>query len=420
MHTAARSYLSTGVALIGAGAIAMSPVAPPLPDVKVPSWSTMGVELNAAVNPLQTWIEVFGQAAENLAILGQQFAERPAPILQQIIENQLSNIETLAPAVESFAQGLLASLSPTNPDGVPAHLREAFEMILAGNPAEGVPAIFQAFLQPLLFPALGLLVPVQGIITQTAQNVLDVANQALTVVAIGAIGLLTPVVSGFSAVGAAAQAVVDAANDGDLLGVVAAVLDAPGVIVGGVLNGFGFDGGLLTPMSGTIAALLTLRNTIADALKPNPPTVSLLADTSSGAAEETVDTVNFEITDGEPVLAPDAAGRGVPEAPTPEAGGGAPVTEDDSTEEEIVDDTSEEEAPEAEAPEEEAPEEALEDELTDEELTDEEVTEEDTTAEDTSAEDTAEQESADNAENENTDAGDTDKAGDDDGAGSED
>lgn len=109
MHIAARSYLSTGVALVGAGAIAVSPVAPPVPDVEVPTLSTIGVELNAAVNPLQTWIEVFGTAAQNLSVLGQQIAERPAPILQQIIENQLSNIETLAPAVQSFVTGFVNS-----------------------------------------------------------------------------------------------------------------------------------------------------------------------------------------------------------------------------------------------------------------------------------------------------------------------
>jgi hypothetical protein len=395
MHIAARSYLSTGVALVGAGAIAISPVAPPLPDVKVPTLSSIGVELNAAVNPLQTWVEVFGQAAENLAILGQQIAERPAPILQQVIENQLANIETLAPAIESFAQGLLASLSPTDPDGIPANLREAFELIISGNPAEGVPAIFQAFLQPILFPSLELLVPVQGIITQSAQNVLDVANQAITVVAIGAIGFLSPVFSGFNAVGAAAQAVVDAANDGDIAGVITAVLDIPGVVTGGVLNGFGFDGGILTPMSGTIAALLTLRDTIAQALAPNPPADGILSEGTATTAEEAGTTVTFDITDGEASVTPAALESRTSESPEPGTGGSASLTDEDVSDE-VVDQAPEDEAPEDEAPEVEAPE--------------DEAPEDDAAAEDAAAEDEAtEQEPSDDADANDTD----DKGGDD-------
>ncbi|MGE2716966.1 hypothetical protein ACQI4L_23150 [Mycolicibacterium litorale] len=407
MHTAARSYLSTGVALLGAGAIAVSPVAPPLPDVDKPTLSSIGVELHAAVNPLQTWIEVFGTAAENLAVLGQQIAERPAPILQQIIENQLSNIETLAPALQGFVSGFVNSLNPTNPDGIPANLREAFELIVTGNPAEGFPAIFQAFLQPILFPSLELLVPVQAIITQTAQNVLDVANQAITVVALGALGFLNPVFSGFSAMGAATQAVVDAANDGDIAGVITAVLDIPGVVAGGVLNGFGFDGGILTPMSGTIAALLTLRNTIADALKPNPPATALVAEDTAPAPEEAGTTVTFDVTDGGASLTPAASRSAAPAddasvSPTPETGGGAPVVDEGAGDESgDTTDAPGEEAPEVEAPEDDAPEvEAPEDEASEEEAPDE---------------DTAEQEPADPADDGDDDEDDDDDGGDDGG-----
>jgi hypothetical protein len=205
MHVAARSYLSTGVALVGAGAIALSPVAPPLPDVKVPTLSTIGVELNASVNPLQTWIEVFGTAVENLSLLGQQVAENPAPILQQVIENQLANIEFLTPAFQEFAEGFIDSLSPSNPAGIPASLVRAFEQIAAGNPAEGIPGVFQAFLLPVLYPALNVIVGAQEVITGTFVNVLDVANQAALVVASVALGAISPISSGFRALGAAAQ-----------------------------------------------------------------------------------------------------------------------------------------------------------------------------------------------------------------------
>lgn len=388
MQIAARSYLSAGVALVGAGAIAISPIAPPLPDAKVPTLSTIGVELNAAVNPIQTWIEVFGQAAENLAVLGQTVAENPAPILQQVITNQLSYIEQLAPALEEFFTGVVASLDPTNPDGIPANLREAFELIVGGNPAEGIPAIMQAFLQPILFPSLALLMPVQGIITQTAQNVLDVANQALTVFAVGAIAVLTPVFSGFNAAGAAAQAVVDAANVGDIAGVITAVLDIPGVVVGGVLNGFGFDGGLLTPESGTVAAFLTLRQMIADALKPDLPALRV-ADVSSTKTEAT-ETVTLDLTDSGVTPAAfktEVAGGEEAQSPGAEPGDGVPVV-DEKSGDEVVDETPAEEAPQEEAPDEDAPEE---EEALDEETL-EDTLEEDASEEETGGDDTTEQE----------------------------
>ncbi|BCI54618.1 hypothetical protein NIIDNTM18_38960 [Mycolicibacterium litorale] len=410
MHIAARSYLSTGVALVGAGAIAVSPVAPPVPDVEVPTLSTIGVELNAAVNPLQTWIEVFGTAAQNLSVLGQQIAERPAPILQQIIENQLSNIETLAPAVQSFVTGFVNSLDPFNPDGIPANLREAVELIVTGNPAEGFPAIFQAFLQPILFPSLELLVPVQGIITQTAQNILDVANQAIAVVAIGAIGLLNPVFSGFSAVGAATQAVVDAADEGDVAGVITAVLDIPGVVAGGIINGFGFDGGILTPMSGTIAALLTLRNTIADALKPNPPAAGLTAEASS-IPEDAGTTVTFDITDGEASLSAASSRSAAPENAAPGAGGDGGLA--------VVEETTEDEATGGEAAEENATEEEATEQVTDDEVTDD-VTEEATeqVTDEVTDDEAADEEAADAADDADSDAAEQEPAaGDDDGDG---
>ncbi|BBY14656.1 hypothetical protein [Mycolicibacterium litorale] len=407
MHAAARSYLSTGVALVGAGAIAMSPVAPPVPDLEVPAVSSIGVGLSAAVNPLQTWIEVFGQAAENISILGQEFIARPAPILQQIIENQWSNVETLAPALEAFAQGFLASLSPTNPNGIPANLREAFELIITGHPAEGVPAIFQAFLQPILFPSLELLVPIQGIITQSAQNVLDVANLAITTVALGAIGLLNPVFSGFNAFGAAAQAVVDAANEGDLLGAFTAVLDIPGVVAGGVLNGYGFDGGFLTPMSGTIAAIMTLRNMIADALKPNPPEAPLRTTEISSTSTDPAASVTIDVTDSAVTSA--ARQTSTTENLAPETGGGAGVvdepTDDETTDDGTADGTADEKAGEDEL----ADETAAEDEVADDEAAEEEAAEEEAAEEEAAEEEPAAQEPAaeDNAGAENTGADDT-------------
>ncbi|KUI38602.1 hypothetical protein [Mycobacterium sp. GA-2829] len=375
MHLAARSYLATGVALVGAGAIAISPVAPPLPDVKVPTLSTIGVELNAAVNPIQTWIDVFGTTAENLAILGQMVAENPAPILQQVIENQLGYIEKLAPAFQDFAVGFVEALDPFNPDGIPANVVDALELIVTGHPAQGFPELFQAFLTPILFPALGVLVGVQEVITATAENMLDVANMAVTVFATVALGVLSPIATGFGAVGVATQAIVDAAVDGDILGAITAALDVPGFVTGAVLNGFDFNGGLLTPEFGTIAGLLNLRQMIADALKPAAP-VLRVADVPS-TDTEAADTVTSDITESgvtgasfkSAVDAGDAS-----ESYSPEPDDVIAVVDEKAGDETVV------EPPEEEAPVTEAPaEEATEEEENDEEAAQEDAADEDVT-----------------------------------------
>ncbi|KUI30622.1 hypothetical protein AU196_13985 [Mycobacterium sp. IS-1742] len=384
MHIAARSYLCTGVALVGAGAIAISPVAPPLPDATVPSLSTIDVELNAAVNPIQTWIEVFGEAAENLASLGQTVAENPAPILQQVIENQLGYIEQLTPAFQEFAEGFVEALNPLNPEGIPANVQAAVEQIVTGNPAEGFPALFQAFLTPILFPALGVLVGVQEVITASAENMLDVANMAVTAFATVALGAILPVASVFSGLGAATQAIVDAAVDGDILGAVAAALDVPGVVTGAFLNGFGFDGGLLTAGSGTIAGLLNLRQMIADALKPPAPVLRVADVTSTNT--EAAETVTFDVTESgvtPAALTSSPAADDASETPAPEPGDGAAAVDevDEKGGEEVDEKTegSEEEALEEEVPAEDAVDDTLEDDTLEDDAPEEETGDDGTT-----------------------------------------
>src|SRR6516164_9868517 len=74
MQAAVRPCLNAGIALVGAGAIALSaisPVVPPeihmpsVPDVSIP------VGLAAAVNPIQAYRDLVGNTVGNLSSLGQ-------------------------------------------------------------------------------------------------------------------------------------------------------------------------------------------------------------------------------------------------------------------------------------------------------------------------------------------------------------
>ncbi|MGV0802125.1 hypothetical protein ABQF26_34450, partial [Mycolicibacterium elephantis] len=73
----------------------------------------------------------------------------------------------------------------------------------------------------------------------------------------------------------AIQNVFDAASNGDVLGALGAIVAAPAIVIDGFLNGWGVDGGLISPGLGTISTLLQIRDMIANAIKPVAATADL-------------------------------------------------------------------------------------------------------------------------------------------------
>lgn len=95
---AVRSYLTAGVAVVGAAAIVLPPV-PPAPVHLAAEQqrvvSDMAVSLAAVVDPIQLWRDTLQTASGNLSDLITSYAERPLPILSSIVSNQLTYIEEL-------------------------------------------------------------------------------------------------------------------------------------------------------------------------------------------------------------------------------------------------------------------------------------------------------------------------------------
>lgn len=185
MELRLRPYASAGVALVGASAIAMAPVAPPLPDIKVTSPS---VNLSADIDPFTPWLDVFENAETNLAGLIDDWAEAPFPVLQQVIVNQLGYFSEL-PDFELIAGQIQANLEAAGgallgPDlstlGPVQQL--VYGIILDGFPIFGIDPIVPPDLKPLLEPILafsttytsgillGLVGPVIGPILALAAN----------------------------------------------------------------------------------------------------------------------------------------------------------------------------------------------------------------------------------------------------------
>ena len=72
MHTALRPYMTTGVALVGASVIAVTPISPPPAAIHMPAprVSSASVELTAAFDPITAYTQLFTNTFNNLVGLG--------------------------------------------------------------------------------------------------------------------------------------------------------------------------------------------------------------------------------------------------------------------------------------------------------------------------------------------------------------
>jgi hypothetical protein len=293
MQLAARSSVGAGIALVGAAVIAVQPVAPMLPDISVPGIHAAQVELAALANPADQWAQVVGAAIDNLGQLGQQVLADPAPVIQKIINNQLANSAVLGKAIDQASTAISTAVQ-----GLPAVLQTASEQLAAGNVSGAV----QTIIGPVLPLALGIIDGVltgYSVVTNTAQNLANVVAAVPNLILPTLLAVTGPVISGINAVSDTAQNVVNGVTGGNVEAVVNALVGAPAQLTGAILNGFGNgplglpSPGLLSPLgdlggltAGTIAGLLSLRDTIAAALKPlaNPTAQALDKTATTGTA----------------------------------------------------------------------------------------------------------------------------------------
>src|ERR1700710_2502777 len=99
MQIAVRPHIAAGVALLGAGVIAVSPMAPPVPDIHLPSISTAANSLVALTSPLNlgdSYNEVLQAAIANIQGLITNVVDDPTPILSKIIADQSASLSNLA------------------------------------------------------------------------------------------------------------------------------------------------------------------------------------------------------------------------------------------------------------------------------------------------------------------------------------
>ncbi|WP_431236537.1 hypothetical protein ACQ86B_16235 [Mycolicibacterium aichiense] len=318
MQRAVRSSVTASVALLGAGVIAASPIAPPVPDLHLPAIHVDATTLAAAVSPIDTYKQVFATATANLQALVD--AADPGEVLKQIVANQTASLSALGAALGDAGNGLFTALTKTSPD----LLKTLLTSLVAGNVEAATNALLTVPVAVGL-PLINLLPAVEQFVTQPVQNLINVAGVFRDPLQDGlyVVGLLGPVISGLGAAGAATQNVIDAVRTGDPRQVVNAILTGPATILDGVLNGgfgpdlgplvspglsvlagglfsasgisIGPDGGIILNAAGPISTLQTLAHQIASALKPAATTTAAAVKTkelpaASATAETTVTT----------------------------------------------------------------------------------------------------------------------------------
>ncbi len=305
MQVAVRPYLTSGVALVGASVIAVTPIAVTPPDVHLPeiSVSSAAVKLTAAADPISAYMALIQSTVENVSALGGQFLANPAPILTQVIANQIANGGNVLAALTGFGNTYLQNVLTM----VPAEFQSAIDNLAAGNVAAVGQNLVNVIVQPALFPALSLLPALQTALQQPLENLLAVTEQFVTIAALGGIGALSPLASAINAPAQAIQNVLDAAGAFDPVGVAGAIAAAPAVVLNGILNGFGADGGLISPGLGLINALRTIVETIATAITPAAATVAAPQELAAVASATTAATATVTLDVAPPAGAQDSA-----------------------------------------------------------------------------------------------------------------
>lgn len=321
MQVSVRSHLTAGVALVGAGAIAMSSITASTTEVQLPALqaSSASVELSAVTNPLQLWGEVLGAAAGNIGALGESWLADPAPILTQIIANQLHSADILAGAAKATADGFKAALAPEGWTSFPAALQEAIALIAAGQYEAGFIGVASSFLL-LGLPLIDGVSQAWPAIAQPFANTAELIKQLpVSLPALIVNGVISPLVAVAAASGHTLEALVAAAATADVAEFVNTVVDAPAILTGALLNGYEVYGslsaGLLTPAQGwmpggAVATMLSALAGIADAIKtpgtdrhdllgslPNLPGFGTVSPALEAAPDTTVaKTVTLDLT----------------------------------------------------------------------------------------------------------------------------
>lgn len=328
MNITSRSYLTAGIAALGAGAIALTPVQP-IPNhlAMAPERvvSNLSVDLAAAIDPITPWVDAINAAVDNAYALQDTWNDNPFPIIQTIVQNQftylseLPNIGLIFQQITGNIGNFLKAPFGTDADNVNNTVpvtnripvlapdgftqRQIFGLLPAVLGVETYQQLEPLLLQlttPLSGFLLGFAGPGLSSMLQLQETVQNIFNPAP-----GAKPLLNAINEILNLPANLFNAAFNGGKNLDLTPLVGSLLPEGtklGIRTGGFLNGGGvaFDGvtaEVTSPLPltdsgisvGFIGATGSLANYVADAIKvvPPAPTASIAAAAAAPAAEAT-------------------------------------------------------------------------------------------------------------------------------------
>ncbi len=246
MRIAVRSSIASGVALVGAGAVAfapMQPVASPLSNVHIPA-AFSSVQLTATFDPVTPWVDLVTAAVSNVSTIGQDWLADPAPALRQLGTNWFGYAQTTATALGGVATATYDYLTTT----VPQSLTTAFQQIADGDLSGAAGTINNALGTAILTIGLPLF-PVLDIPGKMADNFAAVVKTVtgLATVLPALIGVLGPIEGSIQSLGDSGQAVLDALAAGQTVAALNAAVNTLPKFIGAIVNGYESTDGSLYP-----------------------------------------------------------------------------------------------------------------------------------------------------------------------------
>jgi hypothetical protein len=189
MYAAIRSPIVAGVTLIGAGAIAVSPIAANPPDIHLPAIQLTAMARQPAVeNPFAVFAPILQQTTQDAQSLLTQESRDPFPIVRAALMDLTGGFGLTAPVPQPFVGAATA--------GQPL---AGGALGLVSNPGGGVVSTVQGFLQRQLTVASQLLTAVPtaafGVAVSTANAFVQTTLAAIqaTIGVVGAVISLNPV-----------------------------------------------------------------------------------------------------------------------------------------------------------------------------------------------------------------------------------
>lgn len=223
-HFAPAPWVAAGVALIGAGAVAATPVTVPLPGLTVSH--SAAVALTADFDPFGAWQDVFATAKDNAGSLWDHMSAVPGVAAQQLIADLINGTSIDPQAVfEAIVQPSMSTDELVSPLGLS---NDGFHALIALVLPQMLPSDFP-------------------IPTDTLEPILSFAASPLSGVLMGALGpSIAPLVALGNSVNDISTALTG--DNPDWSAALQDVVNIPANIVGGFLNGATLNLDALLPL----------------------------------------------------------------------------------------------------------------------------------------------------------------------------